>query len=101
MKLSALGKIVSMSTVETNSFCRGCEYLKGNSKRDLESVLVGHVIERHNSEVECGVCCSFRMNVKDMHSNAMERQLTEAVKIGNMKRPSMNRNSGYDVSRPH
>ena len=69
------------------------------SKRDPESVLV-HVIEMHNSEFECGVFCGFRMNVREVHTNAMERQLTEAVKIENSKRPSMNRKSGYNVTRP-
>ena len=31
-------------------FCRGREHLKGISKRDPESVLMEHVIERHKSE---------------------------------------------------
>ena len=60
-----------------------------------------HVIEMHNSEFECGVCCGFRMNVREVHTNAMERQLTEAVKIENSVRPSLNRKSGNDVNRPH
>ena len=68
-------------------FCRGHEFLKGMSKRDPESVLVEHVIEMHNSEFECG----FRMNVREVHTKAMERQLTEGIKIKNIKRPSMNK----------
>ena len=59
-----------------------------------------HVIEMHNSEFECRVCCVFRMNVREVHTNAMERQLTEAVKIENIERPSLNRKRGYDVTRP-
>ena len=47
-------------------------------------MLVEHVVESHHSEFECGVCCGFRMNVREMHTNAMERQLTKAVKIENM-----------------
>ena len=47
-----------------------------------------HVIEMHNSEFECGVCSDFRMNLREVHRNAMERQWTKAV---NIKRPSMNR----------
>ena len=83
-----------------NCFCRGREHLKGIAKRDPESVLVEHVIEKHNSEFDCGVCSGFRMNVREMHTNAMERQLTEAIKIETMIRPSMNRKSGNDVTRP-
>ena len=82
-----------------NCFCRGREHLKGISKRDPESVLVEHVMEMHNSEFECGVCCGFRMNVREVHTNAMERQLTEAVKIETSERPSLNRKSGNDVNR--
>ena len=60
------------------------------------------MVERHDSEFECGVCCGcgFRMNVREMHTNAFERQTTEAVEIENMNTPSMNRKSSYDVSRP-
>ena len=82
-----------------NCFCRGREHLKGISKRDPENVLVEHVMEMHNSEFECGVCCGFRMNVREVHTNAMERQLTEAVKIETSERPSLNRKSGNDVNR--
>ena len=57
-------------------------------------MLVEHAVKRDNSEFECGVCCGFRMNVREMHTNVMERQITEAVKIENMQRPSMNRKSG-------
>ena len=55
-------------------------------------------MEMHNSEFECGVCCGFRMNVREVHTNAMERQLTKVVKIGNIKRPSMNGKTGYEVT---
>ena len=54
----------------------------------------------HNSEFECRVCCGLRMNVGEVHTNAMERQLTEAVKIENIERPSLNRKRRYDVTRP-
>ena len=66
-----------------NCYCRGREHLKGISKRDPESVVVEIVMESHNCEFECGVCCGFRMNVREMHTNAMEIhvQLTEAVNI--------------------
>ena len=63
-------------------------------------MLVEHVIEMRNSEFECGVFYGFRMNVREVHTNAMETQLTEAVKIENIERPSMNRKSGYDMTRP-
>ena len=84
----------------TNCYCRGHEHLKGISKRDPESVLMEHVGERHNSEFEYGECCGFRMNVREMHANDMERQITEAIKIENQHKPLMNRKSGNDLSRP-
>ena len=55
------------------------------SKRDPESLLMEHVIEMHNSEFECGVSCGFRMNVREVHTNAMDRQLTKSVKIENIE----------------
>ena len=61
---------------------------------------VMNVTDIHNSKFEwAGVCYSFRMNVREVHTNALERQLTESVKIENIKTPSMNRKSGYDVNR--
>ena len=77
----------TVEKVQEIFFCRGHEHLKGISKRDPENVLVKHVIEMHNSEFEYGVCFGCSMNVREMHTNEMERQLTEAVKIENMKRP--------------
>ena len=43
----------------------------------------------------------FRINVREVHTNAMERQLTEAIKIEHIERPSLNRKSRYDMTRLH
>ena len=51
-------------------------------------------------QFDFGVCSGFRMNVREMHTNATERQLTEAIKIENMTGPSMNRKSGNGGTRP-
>ena len=46
-------------------------------------------MERNNSEFECGVYCSFRMNVREMHTNAKERQITEAIRVETLPKPLM------------
>ena len=48
-----------------------------------------HVVERHDSEFEYGLCCSFRMNVREMHTNAKERQITEAIRVETLPKPLM------------
>ena len=78
-----------------NSYCRGREHLKGLTKRDPDSVLVEHINERHNGEFGNSVCCDFKMNVKETHANAMNRQITEATKIDMSSKPTMNRKTGY------
>ena len=56
-------------------------------------------MEMHNSEFECGVCCGFRMNVRVAHECEGDT-IDRSNKIENIKRPSMNKKSGYDVTRP-
>ena len=48
-----------------NCLCRGREHLRGISKRDHEGVLVKHVVKMHTSEFQCGVCCGFKMIVRE------------------------------------
>ena len=78
-----------------NGYCRGREHLKGLAKRDPESVFVEHVINKHDSDFDTHVCFGFRMNVTDSHTNAMERQITEAIKIETQTKPSLNRKQGF------
>ena len=78
-----------------NSYCRGREHLKSLSKRDPESVLVEHVNTKHDGVYCENICCEFRMSVKETHSNAMERQITEATKIDLSDKKTMNRKAGY------
>ena len=61
---------------------------------------LAHVVERRNSEFECGVCCGFRMNVREMHTNAMERQITEAVKNRKYLKTIDEQKKWNDVNRP-
>ena len=47
--------------------------MKGISKRDPESVLVEHVVERHNNEFELEVLYGLRMNRRETHTKANNR----------------------------
>ena len=78
-----------------NSFCRGREHLQSLKKRDTDSVLVQHINEHHNSEFGNNVCNEFKMSVKETHQNAIERLITEATKIDQCDKPTMNRKAGY------
>ena len=53
-----------------------------------------HVVK---GETRCEVCFGFRINVREMHTNAMERQITETIKIENMHKLFMNRKSGNEM----
>ena len=69
--------------------------MKAMTKRDPDSVFVEHINERHNGEFGNGVCCGFKMSVRETHCNAMDRQITEATKIDMSLKPTMNRKTGY------
>ena len=78
-----------------NSYCRGIEHLKGIEKRDSNSVFVEHVRDRHGSDFTSDICSGFRMSVKETHKTALERQITEAVKIDSTNKQILNRKTGY------
>ena len=86
---------VAVGESARNSYCRGREHLKSLSKRDPESVLVEHVNTKHDGVYCENICCEFRMSVKETHSNAMERQITEATKIDLSEKKTMNRKADY------
>ena len=81
-----------------NSYCRGREHLKGLLKRDPDSVFVQHIKEKHNSDFGDDPCYGFRMSVRETHTSAMIRQVTEAIKIDMQTKPSMNRKNGFRVN---
>ena len=78
-----------------NAYCRGIEHLKGLQKRDCNSVFVEHVRDRHGSDFTSDICSGFRMSVKETHKTALERQITEAVKIDSTNKQILNRKTGY------
>ena len=78
-----------------NAYCRGKEHLKGIKCKDRESVFVEHVTCLHNSDFDYDACSGFRMNVCETHQSALNRVITEAVKIERCSRPTMNRKTGY------
>ena len=65
-----------------NAFTRGLEHL-GNKDADDESksVLKLHAIHHHNRRADV----NFTMKVTGMHSNSLDRQVTERVNIENFK----------------
>ena len=81
-----------------NSYCRGLEHLKGIEKRDNNSVFVEHIRDFHNSDFTSDKCGRFKMSVKETHKTALERQITEAVKIDTTTKQTMNRKTGFRVN---
>ena len=95
-------KYVYIGESARNAYSRGREHLRGMSKRDPESVFVEHIVNEHNSDFGEDECCGFRMNVMESHKTAMDRQITEAVKIDMKERNGtenvLNRKTGYRVN---
>ena len=56
---------------------------------------IDHELRSDVSDFDYDVCSGFRMNVCDTHQSAMNRVVTEAVKIEKCSRPTMNRKTGY------
>ena len=78
-----------------NAYCRGQEHMKGLERRDSESVLCEHVIECHNSDFTQPPCHQYKMSVTQCHDTALDRLVTEAVKIDLSTKPTMNRKKGF------
>ena len=81
-----------------NAFCRGREHLKGMEKMCGDSVLVEHLRDYHDSDMSDPPCHKFRMNVTNCHSTALDRLVTEAVKIDTSAKTTMNRQHGFRVN---
>ena len=81
-----------------NAYIRGREHLRGMEKRDTESVLVEHVNEVHNGDFCEPPCHQFKMSVTQCHNTALDRLVTEAVKINKQEKPLMNRKRGFRVN---
>ena len=81
-----------------NAYSRGREHLKGITRKDGDSVFVEHVMNEHSGDFMNDPCSGFRMNVKQTHKTALERQITEAIKIDTATRKTMNRRTGYRVN---
>ena len=78
-----------------NAWSRGKEHLRGIQKKDSDSVFVEHIRECHDSVFVHGACFGFKMNVRESHKTALERQITEAVKINTSTKQILNRKSGF------
>ena len=88
-------KYVYIGETARNAFCRGREHLKGISKKDKDSVFVDHIMKEHESDFDFDQCGGFKMNVRETHKSAMERLITEAVKIETSEKPTLNLRTGY------
>ena len=65
-----------------NTFTRGTEHLSNKEADDeSKSVLKLHAIHHHNGRVDV----NFTMKVTGLHSNSLDRQVTERVNIENFK----------------
>ena len=82
-----------------NAYCRGREHLNGLERRDEESVLIEHVKECHDYEFTEPPCHQYKMSVTQCHEKALDRLVTEAVKIDMTKRPTLNRKRGFGTNR--
>ena len=78
-----------------NSWCRGREHLRGLDKREKDSVFVENINEKHDSDFTYDRCGGFRMNVKESHKTALDRQITEAVKIDTCQKQTLNKRTGF------
>ena len=81
-----------------NAYCRGREHLKGMERECSESVLVEHIRDHHGSDMSEPPCHKFKMNVTSCHYTALDRLVTEAVKIDTSDRTVMNRKQGFRVN---
>ena len=89
------GDYIYVGETARNAYCRGREHLKGIKCKDRESVFVEHVTCLHNSDFDYDACSGFKMNVCETHKSALNRVVTEAVKIEKCSRPTLNRKTGY------
>ena len=69
-------KDVYVGETSRNAYTRGAEHKKSLDKKEKESVLHKHVMEKHR-----GRAPTFRMKVTSSHRTALDRQITEAVRI--------------------
>ena len=63
-----------------NGYTRGREHLKEYEKKSKESVLHKHTLQKHSSDDHSP---KFTMKILSSHMTAIDRQVTEAVRIAN------------------
>ena len=63
-----------------NAYTRGREHAREYEKKDKTSVLHKHAVQKHSNDT---LPPQFSMNVVSRHTTALDRQITEAVKIAN------------------
>ena len=68
--------------------------MKGMEKKCDDSVLIEHIREAHEGKMTEPPCHSFKMNVTSSHYTALDRLVTEAVKIETCH-GEMNRKQGF------
>ena len=81
-----------------SAYVRGKEHLRGLEKKDAESVFVQHIKECHGGDFSEPPCHQFKMSVTQCHNTALDRLVTEAVKINKSEKPLMNRKKGFRVN---
>ena len=72
--------------------------MKGIERRDRNSVFVEHVKDKHNSDFSNDKCCGYKMTVRETYKTALDRQITEAVKIDMTNKQTLNRKTGFRVN---
>ena len=72
-----------------NAFTRGRKHTQQLKNKDKQSVLYRHLKHDHRSEMQTP---KFNMTVIRSHRNALDRQITEAVKINNTDRDKLMNN---------
>ena len=69
-------KDVYVGEISRNAYTRGAEHQRALDKKEKESALHKHVMEKHR-----GRAPKFRMKVTSSNRTALDRQTTEAVRI--------------------
>ena len=67
-------------------------------KKDEDSVFIEHLRDCHNSDTSEPPCHQYKMNITECHDTALDRLVTEAVKIEKSTQPTLNRKHGFRVN---
>ena len=69
-----------------NGYIRGTEHTRAHGRNDRDSVLLRHFTQKHINDTQTP---TFHMTIVSTHKTALDRQVTEAVRIANTPRDKL------------